>query len=917
MTPEEKARVKIDKQLRSAGWDIVSRNEYIPGATSAVKEGLMQGNTESDYLLFIDNKAIAVIEAKKEENPLGDDVKAQAEGYAVTPQSWYGLYYKNLIPLVYLANGKKIYFKNMLSSDGDYVELNSMHSPKKMLQLIGKSSEYGALPLLEKHGLRDCQFNAEVAFEKSLKDGKKKALAILATGSGKTYLACLASYRLLNYTSAKRILFLVDRNNLARQTEAEFSRFDRTEGQIEMSSLYQINRLRKKSDIKGDIVISTIQKLFAVMTGQTIMPDDEDAEDEKNTRDEDKDTKDIITLGDDIKLPPDYFDLIIVDECHRSIYGKWKAVLDYFSGATVLGLTATPTPEAYSFFNNNIIEKYTYEDSVVDGVNVPSRVYRIDTEVTEHGGVIKEGTRITETTKRTGEMTGMVAEERVDYDMYQLDRSVINKDQIRKVLRAYKKSIYDDLFPERDRKWEYVPKTLIFAKDDNHASEIVDKVKEVFADEFDGGKVPDNFVQKITYSAGDSNALIRDFRTEKDFRIAVTVTLVATGTDVRPLEVVMFMRDVHSDVLYTQMKGRGCRVISDDKLREVTPNADTKECFYIVDAVGVTEHEKDMPGPLVNPGPKKRVLSLEHLLEHLAHNEVSDENLWLLKDYCASINRRYEYSQLFGRHLDYFISTFGFAPRTIAGNITSAFENHTIPPYASPSGDNAQRMALIYDLISNIDARNKLLEMQKGYVVSTEEDPDELIYAGFSKETAKTYIENFEKYINDNKDSIEALRIIYNSEDIVITHTMLVELRDRLLAESRQYGVYQIWKNYKLLDRDGSVDELNVRSNFNALTNLIQIVRFAYKKNQKLTSLLNGYASRFSLYCGQAQRVLTKDQQEIMKQIAEYIINDGAISIMELNEADTELWKKGVMSLGKDSLEEEMQRLARFILKVA
>ena len=917
MTPEEKARVKIDKQLRTAGWDIVSRNEYVPGTTSAVKEGLMKGNTESDYLLFIDNKAIAVIEAKKEENPLGDDVRAQAEGYAVTPQNWYGLYYKNLIPLVYVANGKKTYFKNMLKPDSDYVELSAMHSPKKMLQLIGQTSDFGALPVLEKHGLRDCQYNAEMGFEKSLKDGKKKALAILATGSGKTYLACLASYRLLNYTAAKRILFLVDRNNLARQTEAEFSQFDRTENQVEMSSLYQINRLRKESDIKGDIVISTIQKLFAVMTGQAITDSDEDKEDEDNTRNEDKITKDIITLGNDIKLPPDYFDLIIVDECHRSIYGKWKAVLDYFNKAVVLGLTATPTPEAYSFFNNNIIEKYTYEESVVDGVNVPNRIYRIDTEVTEHGGAIKEGTRISETTKRTGVTAEYTSDQRVDYNEYELDRSVINRDQIRKVLKAFKKSIYEDLFPEREKKWEYVPKTLIFAKDDNHATEIVERVKEVFAEEFEGGSVPENFVQKITYSAGDSNALIRDFRTEKDFRIAVTVTLVATGTDVRPLEVVLFMRDVQSDVLYTQMKGRGCRVISDDKLREVTPNADTKECYYLVDAVGVTEHEKGMPGPLVNPGPKKKYLSLEHLLERLAHNELSDENLWLLKDYCASINRRYEYNQLFGRHLDYFISNFGFAPRTIAGNIQTAFENQTIPPYTSASADNSARMALINILISNLQARNKLLEMQKGYIVSTEEDPDELIYAGFSKETARTFIQNFEKYINDNKDSIEALRIIYNSEDTVITHTMLVELRDRLLAESRQYGVYQIWKNYKLLDNDGSVDDLDIKANFNALTNLIQIVRFAYKKNQKLTSLLNGYASRFALYCGQAQRVLTKDQQDIMKQIAEFIINDGAIDLTELNEIDTDLWRKGINSLGAPALKDEMQRLSRFILKVA
>ena len=915
MLPEEKARVKIDKQLRNAGWDIVSRNEYLPNSTTAVKEALMVGNTESDYLLFVDGKAIAVVEAKREENPLGDEVKKQAEDYAVSPQSWYALWFENLIPLVYMANGNKIYFKNMLVPDSEYEELSQMHSPKKMLQIVGKKSEYGALPLLEKRGLRDCQYKAENKFEESLKLGNKKNLAVLATGSGKTYLACLASYRLLNYTPTKRILFLVDRNNLARQTESEFSLFDRTENQQKMGALYTINRLKKEADIKSDIVISTIQKLFAVLTGQAIQEGNEDAEDEIAKKDEEKDSKDIVELGEDLKLPPDYFQLIIVDECHRSIYGKWKKVLDYFSGATVLGLTATPTPEAYAYFNNNIIEQYTYDDSVVDGVNVPSRIYRIITDVTAHGGTIEKGSKVIETAKRTGKSESHAAQTTVEYGSIELDRSVVNKNQIREVLMAYKKAIYEDLYPERDKKWEYIPKTLIFAKDDNHATEIVDIAQEVFKTEFDNEELPENFVQKITYSAGDSNALIRDLRTEKDFRIAVTVTLVATGTDVKPLEVVLFMKDVHSDVLYTQMKGRGCRVVSDDKLKEVTPNTDTKECYYIVDAVGVTESEKHIPKQGMGPGPTKH-LSLEHLLERLAHNEVSDDNLMLLRDYCSSINRRYEENVLFGRHLDYFITNYGFAPRKLANDINIAFVEGTLVEYVSPSHDNTARMALIYCLIGNLQARNKLLEMQRGYMLESG-DEDYVLYAGFSKESAKTYIENFEKYLEENKDSIEALRIIYNSEDTVITHDMLIDLRDRLLAESRQYGVYQIWKNYKLLDEQGDVEALDGKANVNALTNLIQIVRYAYKKNQKLTSLINGYAQRFSLYCGQNQRVLSEEQKDIMQQVADYIINDGAISVMELNETDTELWKRAVKSFGGATLASEIQTLSKFILKVA
>ena len=196
-------------------------------------------------------------------------------------------------------------------------------------------------------------------------------------------------------------------------------------------------------------------------------------------------------------------------------------------------------------------------------------------------------------------------------------------------------------------------------------------------------------------------------------------------------------------------------------------------------------------------------------------------------------------------------------------------------------------------------------------------DEDEVLYAGFSKESAKTYIENFEKYLEDNKDSIEALRIIYNSEDTVITHEMLVELRDRLLAESKQYGVYQIWKNYKLLDTDGSVEELDVKTNTKALTHLIQIVRYAYKKNQKLTSLITGYASRFALYCGQKQRILTDYQTEVMRQIAEYVIDGGAISVGELNEVNTDLWRKAVTSFGAQKLKDELVLLSKFLLKVA
>lgn len=909
--PEQLARKKIDKQLNDSGWDIVDRTDYIPNHPQAAKEALMSGTTESDYLLFVDNKAIAVIEAKREENTLGQEVAQQAENYAYNPKSWYGLWKNGFIPLVYLANGKKILFRNLLDPNGDYEEIEEIHSPKKMLKLINETSLYGALPRIEKNGLRDCQYNAEVSFENSLINGKKRALAILATGSGKTYLACLATYRLLNYTSTDRVLFLVDRNNLAKQTENEFNTFDRTEKSKTLGSLYTINRLRKNEDISGDVVISTIQKLFAVLTGNNLIDDDDD---EKDDFFKDDSQEPPVVLGDKLTLPPDYFKFIVIDECHRSIYGKWRAVLDYFKDATILGLTATPTPEAYAFFDNNVIEKYTYEDSVLDGVNVPFRIYDIETKRTSQGGVIEANTKLREVTKKTGQENITIPGQNVVYTSKALDKSVVDRNQIREVLKAFRDSIYTDLYPEREEKWEFIPKTLIFAKSDKHADEIVSAINDVFKDKFQDGILPDGFAQKITYSAGDSNQLIRNFRFDKNFRIAVTVTLVATGTDVKPLEIVMFMADVKSDVLYTQMKGRGCRTINEDKLKDVTPNADYKECFYVVDAVGVTKGEKQIPR--TKAGESKK-LSLKDLLEHLSHGDVSDENLALLRDYCSSITNRYIDNPLFEKHLDEFITSFGYSPLMIAEKIKDALDSGALPPFSCSSGANQERNDLISALIYNTDAKNKLLELKKGYFVFAPDKPDELLFRGFSIETSKAFIANFEKYINDHKDEIEALRIIYNSENKLITYSMLVDLQEKLLSYDKQFTPYIIWKSYKRIDSDGKVLDLDQKNNVNALTNLIQIVRYAYGKNKSLFSLFGVSMQRFSLYVGSTNHTLTDQQIKIMRKIAEYIVEEGAINSLELNSIDTDLWRNGVSAFGPAVFASEMQMLSKFIIGAA
>lgn len=921
MLPEEKARLKIDESLKEAGWDIVSRDEYVPGLPLAVKEALMKGNHESDYLLFVDNKAIAVLEAKREEIDIenNETVSSQVENYANTPEKWYDLWFDK-IPLVYISNGKKILYKNLLDENSKYEEIDKMHSPKKMLKLINKTSDYGTLVRLDKEQngklLRDCQYEAELKLEDSIRNGNKKSLAILATGAGKTYLGCLATYRLLNYTKVKRVLFLVDRNNLGTQALNEFSMFDRTEKGDKLTDLYTINKLKKNEDINSDIVISTIQKLFAALTGNKITDEDEDKEDEiinNNEKDDDKE----IELGDNIKLPQDYFDFIIVDECHRSIYGKWKKVLDYFNNAIILGLTATPTDEAYAFFNKNIVEKYSYEESIIDGVNVPSRIYRIKTKTTTFGGSINIGNMVDELSKKSNEETRYRSGIKVDFTNSALDRTITDKDQIRTVLENYRDAIYTDLYPEREAVWEYTPKTLIFAKDDNHAKEIVKICEEVFKEKFNNNELPKGFVQRITYSSENTQGLIRDLNFDKNFRIAVTVTLVATGTDVKPLEVVLFMKDVKSDVLYTQMKGRGCRTISSDKFKEITPNAEYKDRFYIVDAIGVTETEKNIPRTSNDKKDSKNKLNIENLFEHLAHGEVSDENLVLLRDYLSTINNRYANNQLFGRHLTELIEKYNLSPKNLADKINNKIENNLLPEYKDIREANTERKELVNELISNIPARNKVLELYKGYKVSFSDNKDEVIYKGFSIESAKPFIENFEKYINSHVEEIEALRILYNGNNEIITHDMLVDVKERLMNENSLFKPYSIWTNYQVLDNI-YVEKLDTKYNVNALTNYIPLCSFAMKKNSKLSSLFGQYLKRYNLYLGMSQRTLSADQEIVMRRISEYIINDGAITSEELNTIDADLWRNGINAFKNiQLLSNEMSTLAKFILKVA
>lgn len=898
MKPEEKARVIIDRMFEEAGWKVVDRDKYAPNITAvAIREGLMVGNREADYLLFLNGKAVGVLEAKRIETDINSDiVQEQARLYTRSCPKWCQAWFPNIpLPLAYVANSRDLMFYDTRKSDSEFEYCKKIHTPKEVKKLLGLEGDYVGLPTLNPKGLRACQYEAITQLEQSFRNGENRALMVLATGAGKTYTACLAAYRMLAFTPMKRILFLVDRNNLGKQAETEFGTFRLTENGDPFNTIFTVNRLKSSSvPTDSNVVISTIQRLFSLLKGDEITDNDED--------DEEIEDKEIM-LPENPNLPSDFFDMIIIDECHRSIYGNWQKVLNYFSKAKLIGLTATPVPETKAFFNGNIIVNYTLEKSIVDGVNVDCRVYRIKTQTTENGGAILEGDKVKRETCYTGQVQTINNQETKNYTREELNRSIINPAQIKLILETYRDAIYTEMFtdPQREANLDYLPKTLIFALNENHATNIVQIAKEVF------GYNDNRFVQKITYSAGDSNELIRQFRNDKDFRIAVTCTLVATGTDIKPLEVVMFMRDVASEPLYIQMKGRGVRTIGDEQLRNVTPNAYSKDCFFLVDAVGVTEHEKSITSP--SDSATTKLISLKELLEKITHGNVNDNNLRLLASRLSRISHKCEETDR-----EKFLGLAHQSMMDIASNIFDALEQGSLPEYVNVNEPNTTRKALVHNIANEPDAREFLLILNAGFIETLMPGEDTLISKGFSQEEAQTTTSAFEAYCEEHKDEIEALRIIYNNQGEPLTYTILKDLENKLKFASSKFNTSLLWNSYAIINPQ-MVKHSSTKEEKEALTNIIQLVRYAFHQIERLESLYPSASQRFNLWCGQNQRPLTQEQIGVMQQVFSYIASNGYCTITEIKDNDKTQAAQLIRAFGgKNIANEALSSLSQFII---
>jgi type I restriction enzyme, R subunit len=628
-TPEARARSLIDRQLQAAGWLLQNREEFNRrvGRGVAVREFPLPAG-EADYLLFIDGRAAGVIEAKKAGTTLSGFAEQSEKYLAQLPEhldAW-----ADPLPFGYESTGIETLFRDLRDPKPRSRPVFAFHKPETLAEWLAQPAtlrrRLQQMPPLITQGLRGCQIEAIENLERSLAADHPRSLIQMATGSGKTFTACNFSYRLIKHAGARRILFLVDRNNLGDQTLREFQAFTTPDDGRNFTSLYNVQHLQSnRIDPVAKVCITTIQRLYSMLRGEE---DYDPAAEEVST------FETALGAGErerpvayNPNIPIEMFDFVVTDECHRSIYKVWRQVLEYFD-AHIIGLTATPSKLTLGFFGNNLVMTYPYERSVADGVNVGYEIYRIKTKVSEEGSRVEAGYALGYRDRRTRMKRWEELDQEFEYKAQQLDRSVTTPDQIRTILKAYRDKLTSELFPGRD----WVPKTLIFAKDDNHAEEITHIAREVF-------EQGNEFCKKITYQAAESpKELIKRFRTDPMPRIGVTVDMVATGTDVRPIEALIFMRDVKSEIYFEQMKGRGARIIQPSDLKQVTPDAAAKTRFVLIDAVGVTETNKSDNQPLE----RKPGVAFGKLIEQVAMGRRDDDSLSSLAGRLAGLERELE-----------------------------------------------------------------------------------------------------------------------------------------------------------------------------------------------------------------------------------------------------------------------------------
>ncbi|WDZ84286.1 type I restriction-modification enzyme R subunit C-terminal domain-containing protein [Micromonospora cathayae] len=831
---EAQTREEIDRQLRAAGWEVQDErdlNLFADSGGVAVREVTL-ATGRADYLLYVDQRLVGVIEAKREGTaPRGAEAQLDRYQKGLTREQKLNAWLRDRpLPFGYVATGTETTFVNGLDPFPRTREVFAFHQPETLKRWMREAegdpdaptlrARLRRMPALDRLGLRPAQADAVDGLERALADDRPRALVQMATGAGKTFTAVTASYRLLRHARAGRILFLVDRNNLGRQTLREYAGYQTPDDGRKFTELFPVDRLTGAGLVDSStVVISTIQRLYGALRGVELP--------EADTDDAAYDSYDLDAPAEvayNPRIPPETFDLIVVDECHRSIYGKWRAVIEYFD-AFVVGLTATPVKQTLGFFQQNLVSQYSYEEAVADGVNVGFDVYRIKTAITEGGEKIEAGTVVPMRDRRTRAERYQELEDDFTYGGEQVGKSVISKGQLKLVLETFRDKLFTEIFPGRNT----VPKTLIFARDDNHAEEIVQMVRLLF------GRGND-FAQKITYSARYPEMLLQAFRNSPELRIAVTVDMIATGTDVKPLECVFFLRPVRTATYFEQMKGRGARTIDPADFQAVTPDAQVKDRFVIVDAVGVTEADLDEAVPLQRH--TEQQISLRDLLRKAGTLTADANEVATLAARLARLNQqltddeRQELADLGGQPLT-----------GIVRGLVDAVAPEQLNP-AKAAGPEAVRDLLagaLRPLAANPRLRDRILEIRRSHDITYDEvNQDRLISAAGvpAEERARMTRSSFREYLEQHRDEITALQVFYEGKGR-IGYQQIKELAARIARPPQVWTPDSLWQAYVQLGRTAEAPGPR------GVTDLVSLVRYELGLDQELRPYRSQVEERF------------------------------------------------------------------------
>jgi type I restriction enzyme R subunit len=855
--PEEQARAEIDRLLEAAGWhvqDAKAANLHA-GLGVAIREfPLKDGHGCADYMLYVDGKAAGVLEAKKEGITLSG-VETQSGRYVKGLPDGLPAWIKPL-PFAYQSTGVETRFTNGLDPQPRSRQVFAFHKPEMLAEWVKYAipsageppssflARMSAMPTLV-DDLWPPKPQAIANIERSLRENRPRALVQMATGSGKTLLAIVLAYRLIKFAGARRVLFLVDRGNLGDQTLKEFQQYVSPYNNYKFSEEYIVQRLTSnKLDLTARVCICTIQRLYSMLKGRELAEEDDDT----SVEGIEKVFKDIAPIEYNPKIPIETFDIIVTDECHRSIYNLWAQVLEYFD-AYLIGLTATPSKQTFGFFHQNLVMEYPHEQAVADGVNVNYDVYRIRTQIGEAGSKGEAGFFVEKQERDTRAKRWEQLDEDLDYEARHLDRDVVAPDQIRTVVRTFRDKLFTEIFPGRT----WTPKTLIFAKDDAHAENIVSIVREEF------GKGND-FCQKITYrtTGADPKELIKQFRNSPMPRIAVTVDMIATGTDIKPVEIVMFMRAVKSRSFFEQMKGRGVRVIGADDLKAVTPDALAKDHFVIVDAVGVCEEEKTDSRPME----RKPSVSFEKLLQAVAFGNTEPD---VLSSVAARIARM-EFRTGVEDEAKIRTASGGLGLKDLSGAIVQALDPDSGTPASVLQAVKPLMDPKLRDLLAEVKRKNE--------IVIDHVSQDQVIEAGFSADAlarARGIVQSFERFIEEHKDEITALQVLYSTpykqrlkfEDVK-------DLAARIQAPPHLWTESQLWQAYAALEKD----KVKGASGRRILTDLVSLVRFAMHQDNELVPFPERVNANFKAWLGQQEsggKRFTVEQRRWLVMIQDHI----------------------------------------------